>query len=304
MLIRLVLVGLLVLASACGRATDAADGSKPHVVASFYPLAFAVEEVGGSLVTLENLTPPGAEPHDLELTFGQVRSLAEADLVVYLGSGFQPSVEDALEEVDATVVDVLEGQQDLLEPAEQDEHGDHEGGEHDEESSVDPHFWLDPERLGAVADAIAEHLAKLDPADANEYRANAADLGTRLRALDRRFHDALARCERTTLVTSHEAFGYLADAYGLEEVGIAGIDPETEPSPRRLAQVARFVEENGVTTVFFEVLVSPETAETLAREVGIETARLDPLEGPPAEGDYFSAMRSNLDALKRGLACT
>lgn len=304
-LLRLLLI-LVVVCSACGRADRgpaSTDGLR--VVASFYPLAFVLEAVGGGLVELENLTPPGAEPHDLELTAGQVRALADADLIVYLGAGFQPSVEDALEEIDVSAIDVLATQHDLLDaPAHEDE-AEHDPGsdEHEEEALVDPHVWLDPERLGGLSEAILERLAELDPENAERFRTNAAALRSRLADLDAEFRDGLANCERSTIVTSHEAFGYLADAYGLEEVGIAGVDPEAEPSPRRLAEVAEFARDNDVTTIFFEVLVPPETAETLAEEVGIRTASLDPLEGPPEEGDYLTAMRANLDALRRGLGC-
>jgi zinc transport system substrate-binding protein len=295
---------LVLFATACAGRTDD-DGARPRVVASFYPLAFVVEEVGGALVELENLTPPGAEPHDLELTAGQIRALADSDLVVYVGEGFQPSVEDTLGEIDSSVIDVLDTQRDLLEATthqDEDDQG-HEGDEHEGEMPVDPHVWLDPERLGLVADAVTERLTEIDPDNAERFRSNARRLQSLLSTLDAQFRNGLARCERSTIVTSHEAFGYLADAYALEEIGITGIDPEAEPSPRRLAEITEFVEENDVTTVFFEVLVPPQTAETLAEEAGIQSARLDPLEGPPEAGDYFAAMRANLDALRRGLDC-
>lgn len=287
LLLRLPVVTSLLLA-ACGGGGEAA-GAQPRVVASLYPLAFVVEEVAGDLVDLDNLTPPGAEPHDLELTAGQIRSLVDADLVVYIGRGFQPALEDALADLDSPRLDVLEIRQDLLTPR--------------SDARADPHVWLDPERLAHVAQAVADGLMRLDQENARRYQANVARLQSRLDALDFEFRDGLARCERSTIVTSHEAFGYLADAYGLEEIGVAGIDPEAEPSPGRLAEVAEFVEENAVTTIFFEVLVPPQTAETLAEEAGIVTARLDPLEGAPEDGDYFSAMRANLDALRRGLDC-
>ncbi len=297
------LVGVLLVG--CGNVDGGGAGSQPpNVVASFYPLAYVVEEVGGDDVVLENLTPPGAEPHDLELTPGQTRALAEADLVVYLGRGFQPSVEDAIGELDVALLDALDSQEDLLDAPGHDEEEVYEDEGHVDEAPIDPHVWLDPARLGALADVVAGRLARLDAANAGSFRANAADLRSRLTELDQNFREGLARCERSTIVTSHEAFGYLADAYGLEEIGVSGIDPEAEPSPGRLAEVAEFVRQNDVTTIFFEVLVSPQIAETIAREVGIETARLDPLEGPPAEGDYFTAMRSNLDALRHGLGCT
>jgi zinc transport system substrate-binding protein len=282
---------VLVALAACGGGSDAAGGSRVEVVASFYPLAFVAQKVGGDLVEVENLTPPGAEPHDLELTPGQARDLADADLVLYLGDDFQPSIEDAISDLDGEVVDALASQDDLREAA--------EGAE----SRFDPHVWLDPQRTAAIARLVEKRLADVDPDNATTYRRNANDLEARLDALDAEYHDGLGECKRNSIVTSHEAFGYLAGGYGLEEIGIAGIDPEAEPSPRRLAEVTDFVRQYDVTTIFFEVLVSPDIAETLAKEAGIRTARLDPLEGPPQEGDYFTAMRSNLEALRQGLGC-
>ena len=288
-------VALLAVA-AC--APTQGEDDLPVVIASFYPLEFVAQEVGGGDLVIEGLTPPGAEPHDLELTPGQVRALVDADLIVYLGGGFQPALEDALTETDAPTLDVMEHQDELLEAPEP---ADEEGQE--EEGSADPHIWLDPNRLAVIADAIADQLAVVDPDNADIFVDNARELEDRLAKLDAEFRDGLSNCERSSFVTSHEAFGYLADAYGLEEIGIAGIDPEAEPSPRRLAEVAEFARANGVTTIFFEVLVSPRVAEALASEVGVETARLDPLEGPPNSGDYFDGMRSNLDSLRQALGC-
>jgi zinc transport system substrate-binding protein len=286
------LAPLMLLAAACGGGSDASGSSGVEVVASFYPLAFVAAEVGGDLAEVENLTRPGAEPHDLELTPGQIRALTEADLVVYLGDGFQPSVEDAVGDLDGEVVDVLAGQDDLL-----------EAEEHEEEGEFDPHVWLDPQRTAAIAHLVADRLAEVDPDNEATYRSNAEGLETRLNLLNDQYREGLADCERDTIVTSHEAFGYLAAAYGLEEIGIAAIDPEAEPTPRRLAEVAEFVKENGVTTIYFEVLVPTDIAETLAAEAGVETMRLDPLEGPPEDGDYVTAMRANLEGLRSGLGC-
>lgn len=283
----------LLVAVGCTGDSDAGESGRVQVVASFYPLAFVAEEVGGNLVAVVNLTPPGAEPHDLELTASQVRALADADLIVYIGGGFQPSVEDAISELGAKAVDVLAGQEDLLEPADS-----------DEETEFDPHVWLDPQRTAAIARLVSDRLAEVDPNNEDAYRSNADALESRLRALDDEFEEGVADCESRSIVTSHEAFGYLAATYDLEEIGIAGIDPEAEPSPRRLADVAEFVEDNDVTTIFFEELVPADVAETLAEEAGVKTARLDPLEGPPKSGDYLSAMRSNLTTLRQGLECT
>ena len=255
---------------------------KRTVVAAFYPLAWAAEELGVESVEVVNLTPPGAEPHDLELTARDVERVRDADLVVYLGRGFMPALEDAVEGHERAI-DVLGGQQELRSGSE----------------GVDPHVWLDPKRLAAIARTIAEAL---------DAPAAADDLVVRLEHLDGEFRTGLANCERREIVTSHAAFGYLADAYGLRQFALTGLSPEAEPSPRALEELVEDVEEVGATTIFFETLVSPRLAETVAREAGAETAALDPLEGIgedelEAGGDYFTVMRANLETLREGLGC-
>ncbi|MBG0565631.1 metal ABC transporter substrate-binding protein [Actinoplanes aureus] len=297
---------LLVALSGCG-GTSSADG-KLAVVTAFYPLQFVSERVGGDVVTVTNLTKPGAEPHDVELNARQVGEITEAGLVVYL-SGFQPAVDDAVKQnggdhtFDAgTAVQLLTAQA-------ADAHG-HEGEgeeEHAEESSggTDPHVWLDPTRLATIADKLAERLGQADPDHAADYTARAATLHTELTKLDEEYQAGLKTCERRELVTSHTAFHYLADRYDLTQIGITGIDPEAEPSPQRLAAVAAEAKEHGTTTIFFETLVSPAVAETIAREVGAQTAVLDPIEGlTDTNADYFSVMRANLAALTKALGCT
>jgi zinc transport system substrate-binding protein len=290
-LLRAAAVAFLLAAVACGTAGSSATAGTT-VVASFYPLAFVARAVGGDTIEVTNLTPPGVEPHDLELTPGQVADIAEADLVIYLGGGFQPAVEEAVASLEVEVMDALATQQRLRDaPSPEDE----------EES--DPHVWLDPERTALIARAVGDRLTEIDPDNASTYRDNEARLAARLDELDADFREGLSDCDRNTIVTSHEAFGYMAAAYGLEQIGISGIDPEGEPSPQRLAEVAEFVERNGVTTIFFESLVPADIARTLADEVGVETSRLDPLEGPPEEGDYFTGMSANLKQLRAGLGC-
>ncbi|MFC8923714.1 metal ABC transporter substrate-binding protein [Cellulosimicrobium sp. NPDC057127] len=299
---------------------DDADG-RVQVLASFYPLQYVAEQVGGEHVQVSNLTPPAAEPHDLELAPAQVREIGDADLVVYL-SGFQTAVDEGIEQRDpAHVVDAagpagLEEHPDGAghegETAEEhaahaeEEHaeGDDEHDSHDH-GALDPHFWLDPTRLAAVGDEVADELSAIDPDHAEEYRANAESLTADLDALDAEYAEALAPCAGATLVTSHEAFGYLAERYDLHQVGISGIDPEAEPSPARLREVREVVQDAGVTTLFFETLVSPKVTQTLADDLGVGTAVLDPLEGL-AEGatDYRGVMESNLEALTSGLACS
>ncbi|MGW6129828.1 metal ABC transporter substrate-binding protein [Cellulomonas sp. NPDC055163] len=299
-----------------GCASTPADDGRLSVLASFYPLQVVAAGVGGDRVSVDSLTPPGAEPHDLELSPAQVARLGAADLVVYLGD-FQAAVDDAVASspperaLDAAdVVDLLAaGSQDGT--AHDDAaHADaaHEGEtteEHAEHGDHDPHFWLDPSRMPALVDAVADELSELDPEGADEYAANAAALGARFTALDAAYETGLATCASRVLVTSHAAFGYLADRYDLEQVAVAGIDPEGEPSPARLAEIGEVIRSEGVTTVFFETLVSPKVAETLAADAGVTTAVLDPLEGLADDAqDYFSIAEANLDALKVALSCS
>ncbi|WP_136519663.1 metal ABC transporter substrate-binding protein [Cellulomonas telluris] len=313
----LLAVPVLLVAGCSSGGTDGAAGDDGvQVLASFYPLQFVAEQVGGDRVEVSSMTPPSAEPHDLELSPAQVAEVSSADLVVYQ-SGFQAAVDEAVDQsqpahvVDATAAAGLGEGGAHADEAPADEHGedDHAEEEHGDDghqhSSGDPHFWLDPTLMPAVADAVADALAEVDPEGADTYRANAAALDERFAALDEAYATGLAACERDVIVTSHEAFGYLAERYGLEQVGISGVDPEAEPSPARLREVGEVVRSNGVTTIFFETLVSPKVAETLATDLGIETAVLDPLEGLADEDeDYVTVAEQNLDALRVALSCS
>ncbi len=291
------------------------DGGRVAVLASFYPLQFVAAEVGGERVDVSSMTPPSAEPHDLELSPAQVAELSSADLVVYQ-SGFQAAVDEAVEQTEpAHVVDATQAaglgeggtHADGAPGADADHEGEEEGEAHADEhahGSLDPHFWLDPTLMPDVADAVADALTEVDPDGADTYRANADALGERFTALDEAYRTGLAACERDVIVTSHEAFGYLAQRYGLEQVGISGVDPEAEPSPARLREVGALVRESGVTTIFFETLVSPKVAETLADDLGVGTAVLDPLEGLTDDAqDYFGVAEQNLEQLRVALSC-
>ncbi|MET7330041.1 metal ABC transporter substrate-binding protein [Nonomuraea sp. NPDC005650] len=286
----------LLTTAACGSGSaETAAGGKPEVVAAFYPLQWLTEQVGGSDAHVTGLTAPGVEPHDLELSIQQVSELRKAALTVYI-KGVQPAVDDAVEAETsfdaATAVTTL--------PA-----GGHEQegeADHGHEVSYDPHIWLDPTRLATVATKLGERLAVADPAHAQAYKDRAAKTAGALGTLDQEFAKGLSTCRTKSLVTAHEAFGYLADRYKLKQIGIT-LDPETEPSPARISEVAKLARAEGVTTIFTESLVSPKVAEVLANEVGAKTAVLDPLESPPS-GDYLSAMRDNLKTLQTALGCT
>lgn len=313
-------------AAACSDKPADADPERVEVVAAFYPLQFLAEQIGGDAVAVSNLVKPGAEPHDVELSPSQVGEVAGAELIVYL-KGFQPQVDEAVQQnaadraFDVTTVEPL---LDATAAGHDHDHdhgheGEGEGGHEGEggaetpadpdhaadAGSKDPHLWLDPTRLATVGDQLADRLAQADPEHADEYTARATELRGKLDQLDAEFAAGLKNCQRREIVVSHTAFGYLTTRYQLEQIGVTGLSPEHEPSPQRLAEVIEEAKEHQATTIFFETLVSPKVAETIAAQVGAETAVLDPLEGLVADnnGDYFSVMRANLATLQTGLDC-
>ena len=292
-------------------ATSEASGKKLNVVTSFYPLTFATEQIGGDKVSVTSLTKPGTEPHDLELSPQQIASLGNADLTVYL-KGFQPAVDNAVKtsaKADKTV-DVASSADLSLKLSESTTVGgqeeEHEGEGHDHENDADPHFWTDPVRYQAVAKQISDSLSKQDPSNKATYEANAKTFVDKLDALNKEFSSGLKSCSNKHLVTGHAAFGYLSKRYGFDQVGVAGVSPESEPSPARLKDVAEYAKKNNVKTIYAETLVSPKTSETVARETGAKVDVLDPIEGITSASkgkDYFEVMRSNLKALQSGQQC-
>ncbi len=296
-------LGLATSACASSPAADEEDAALT-VAAAFYPLEYVAERVGGDLVSVSSLTPPGVEPHDVELSPAAVRDMGNADLVLFI-KAFQPAVEDAIEATGVSAFDATDVI-DLAETEHDDAEEPHADGDEDDghgHGSEDPHFWLDPAILADYANAVGEEFAALDAANADAYRANAATLAAELEELDETFSTGLARCERRDIVTSHSAFGYLAHAYDLHQVGIAGIEPDTEPSPARLREIGQLIRDTGATTVFTEQLVSARVAEAVAQDTGVTTAVLDPLETAANGDDYRSVMLRNLDALREALDC-
>ncbi|AXK34560.1 zinc ABC transporter substrate-binding protein [Streptomyces armeniacus] len=344
--------GVLALAalslSACGDDGSAAADGKVNAVASFYPMEFLLKEIGGKHVSVTELTEPGVEPHDLELSPKQVGQLGEAELVVYL-KGLQPAVDKAVEQSDvkhvaeATSYTSLEkhgtsehGEEGHKEEGhggheeeghgeeghgeeghegeghggheeeghKEEEAGGHEGHDHSTEGGEDPHIWLDPSRYAKVAEGVGKQLAKADPDHKAAYEKNTAALVKRLTALDTEFKDGLRSRTSDTFITTHSAFGYLADRYGLHEEGISGVDPESgSVSGAHMKELHKIAEEDDVSTVFFESNASDKTAQTLARDLKLKTGVLSPLESvkDPAKDDYFSVMKQNLQALRTAL---
>lgn len=270
---------LAVTAGACnGNGGTDASGDVVEVVAGFARLAEVAERVGGDDVAVRDLTPAGAEPHDLELGTDDIDAVEDADLLLELGGDFQPALSRAARRAKVRV--------DLLRPEERD----------------DPHVWLDPVRFSDLVTQVADALAEADPSGAAGYRTRAESFRAELAGLHSDYEAGLARCRRRLIVTAHAAFGRLATRYDLEEKAITGISPDAEPDPRRLAELTDLVRREGVTHVLTEWLVSPRVARALAREAGVEVAVLDPLEGRVSEG-YVAAMRENLRTLRDVLGC-
>ncbi|MDL4818032.1 metal ABC transporter substrate-binding protein [Actinomadura opuntiae] len=291
----------------CGSAVADVPPGKTAVVASFYPAAWLAERVGGGDVYVRTLTRPGAEPHDLELTARQVAQVEKADLAVYV-KGVQPAVDDAVREhARNRSLDAASLVRTLPPPSDDEsEIEEHDGDRGHADVGYDPHVWLDPARMATIATALGDRLAEADTAHATAYRQRAQTVAAQLTGLDQRFRDGLENCARRDIVTAHAAFGYLAERYGLRQVSIAGIDPSMEPSPKRLAGLTREVRAAGATTIFTERLVSSKVADSLAREAGVRTAVLDPVEGvePGSSDDYLTVMDRDLRTLRPALGCS
>ncbi|AZS71749.1 zinc ABC transporter substrate-binding protein [Streptomyces lydicus] len=300
-------LGLLAL-SACSPSGGArTEDGKLRVTASFYPMEFLAEEIGGKHVDVTDLTKPGVEPHDLELSPKQTAQLGESGAIVYL-KGLQPAVDDAVEQsgvknvADAASLTSLE------------EHGTEVDGHHhttgdnhshsESEGGKDPHIWLDPVKYAEVAKGVNKTLAKADPDHKADYQKNTDALVKKLEGLDKDFKDGLKKRASDTFLTTHAAFAYLAERYGLTEEAISGLDPEAEPSAKRIRDLHTLAKDHHVSTVFFETIANPATAKALAGDLHLKTDVLDPLEGINAKSrgkDYFGVQRANLAALQKAL---
>ncbi|MEV7191215.1 metal ABC transporter substrate-binding protein [Streptomyces sp. NPDC093510] len=311
-------LGLTALTACSTSAADDKDG-KLDVVASFYPMQYLAEQIGGDHVSVTTLTGPGQEPHDLDVSARQRGELEESDVALYL-KGLQPAVDDAINQsgiktkVDAASLTSTEKHGNEV-GGHADEHEEHEEEGHEEEGheghghghsheGADPHIWLDPVKYAEVAEGVGKALEKADPDNAATYKKNTAKLVKKLDGLDASFENGLKNTKSKVFITTHAAFGYLAERYGLTEEAISGLDPEGEPSAKRVKDLQKMAKADGVTTVFYETLVSDRTAKTLAKDAGLKTDVLDPVEGITDDSkgdDYVQVMESNLKALQKAL---
>jgi zinc transport system substrate-binding protein len=295
----LITVAVVVLGVRSKKSASVSPEGTIAVSTSFYPLYYFADRIGGEMAHVVNITPAGSEPHDFEPTPKDIVRIEQSALLVLQGAHLETWGADIQKNIDTHRTKVVIAGEDLMT----------QNVVEDGESVIDPHTWLSPKLAIAMADKILSGFIAADPLHTEVYVANATKLKTDLATLDAEYTRGLAQCSSRNIVTSHAAFGYLASAYGLNQVAISGVSPEAEPSPKDLASVAEFVKKNGVKYIFFESLISPKLSETIARETGAQTLVLDPIEGiipeDRAKGvDYMAVMRSNLSNLQTALECT
>lgn len=262
------------------------------VTTSFYPLAFLAEEIGGDKVFVTNLTPAGAEPHDFEPSARDMAKMEQSRVLIVNGLGLEPWIENAQKNIDPKKTNLL-----IV------------GEGRDISRKGDSHIWLSPAIMYGMAKEIALTFAEADTANGATYFNNLEIFKNKINVLDDEYRSGLTQCKLKSFVTSHNAFGYLADNYGLEQIPIAGLSPDAEPSPKTLGDIVNFAKQRNVKYIFFESLANPKLSETIASEIGAKTLVLNPLEGlteqDRLEGkNYFSIMRENLVNLQTALSCT
>ena len=305
------LAATALFATGCAAFDDSPDAGDVSVAAGFYPLAWVAERIAGEHAEVHNLTRPGKDAHDSEMSLADTARLADASLVV-ISRGFQPGIDDSADQnATGPILDAAEllefrpvGDHDDHDHEEGDGHGDDHDHDHDH-GDLDPHFWLDPLLMADLGDAVAAELAEIAPEHADDFTTAAEGLRTDLVALDAAYTEGLANCAHTTVVVSHDAFGYLG-RYGLEFEPIAGLSPGAEPTPADLQRLHRLIDAEGITTVFNETLAPTTLAEQVARDRGITTDVLDPIEGltqDTSDENYLSLIEQNLAALKKANQC-
>ena len=299
----------LSLLTGCGTqpADTATDDGRLRVLTSFYPMYDFACKIGGDCIDVTNMVPSGTEPHDWEPSTNDLKNLEKADVFIYNGADMEPWADDLLVSRSDTlhVVEASENVELRTTDGEHEHAHEHEGADH-HHGDFDPHVWLDPENAKIEMEAIRDALCAADPENSTVFQSNYEKYAAELDALDAEFREKLASLPSRTIVVAHEAFGYLCDAYGLTQVGIEGLSPDSEPDPGRMAEVIDFVREHSISTIFFEELVSPKVAEAIASETGAQAKMLSPLEGlsdeqAAAGADYFSVMHDNLAALMEAL---
>lgn len=286
-----IIIALVLLTLATVLILNINRATQTQISTTFYPLYEFTKQIAGNKATVANITPAGAEPHDFEPSPQQLANAQSSKVFVYNGVNFEPWLDSFLQDYKGIGVNSSKDTNLIS-----------------DDGHNDPHFWLDPALAKQMVDNILTGLTQFDPQNSNYYRANADAYKAELDRLDQEFAHGLAVCKTRTVISSHEAFNYLARRYDLNLVPIAGISPDEEPNPAKLAEISSLVKDQGVQYIFFETLVSPRLADTIASETGAKTAVLDPIEGLTDEDqangkNYLSVQRQNLANLRTALTC-
>lgn len=309
---------ILLLVAGCGKSSleeegagEQGAGGKIKVYTTIFPLQDFTEKIGGEYVQVENIVPPGSDAHSFEPTTKTMVKIAEGDAFIYLGTGiegFADSIIEVMKNEDTDVVKASQGVK-LISPGKSTEEGHQgeEGGEHEEEASdVDPHVWIDPSRSIQLAENIKDSLIKMEPEQSEYFEANFNTLKMDLEQLDQSFREMVNASPKREFIVAHAAFGYWEDAYGLKQVGIAGLSPALEPSQKKLEEIIQLAEKSEIKYVLFEQNVESRVAEVIKKEIGAETLTLHNLEALSEEDqnngeDYISIMQKNIETLERVL---
>lgn len=290
------------------------DDSKISIVTTIYPVYDFASNVAGDKAEIINLVPAGVEPHDFELSTGDMQLIEQADVFIYNGAGMEHFVDKTLASISNEDLIVVECARDieLLQATHSHSHEEdsHESEADDEEAheeeQMDPHTWLNVSNAILEAETIKNALVDMDAANAEYYESNYEVYKEQLIELQDLYVSQLSDLSNDTIVVAHEAFGYLCEEYGLKQEGIEGLTADSEPDSARMKEIIDYCKENEIKVIFFEELVSPKVAETVAAEIGAETMVLNPIEGLTSEQeeeglDYIGLMKENLEALKKAL---
>lgn len=269
------------------------NDKKISVIATFYPLEEFARAVGGEAISVKSIVPAGVEPHDYEPTPQDIASIYQSDVFILNGAGLDAWAEKIRPELESHGIKVLQ-MSEVIGLFSSD--------------IADPHFWLDPKWAQKEVEAISEALTARDPARKEIYGQNTNNYLANLADLDLAYERGLRRCKTRTVVTSHNAFAYLAKRYGFEIISTGNFSEEAEVSPRDISQIIERMREQNLQYVFFAALDSPKIAETIAKEAGAQTITFNPVEGLTEEEkqageNYLSIMRENLNNLQIAMQC-
>lgn len=272
-----------------GCSNKIAEPTKPQIYTSFYAIYDFTKEIAGDNVDVHNMVPAGTEPHDWEPTVQDMAKLNNADAVFYNGLNMESWIDKVQNSLDASKFVCLSDGVDVS------------------GNASDPHIWLNPQNVKIMCEKIYNTLSQIDPDNKTIYEANYNNYVAKLDKLDNDFKTAINELPNKDIVVSHEAYSYLCNAYGLNQVAIDGISADSEPSPDKMMSLINFVKTNNVKYIFYEELVSQKTAETLSSETGAKLLPLNPFEGLTddeiAKGDnYISVMYDNLENIKTALS--